>query len=627
MSLIQHVTQQEGTDRDEALVDLFLPSVDRQISRQEATERRLSLESHLSSVGFLGVTAGKSIRRVISYDVLTKPDEPVAGEADGGLTPYKVSASKRGAQVIVTVLVCWFASGIVFGFAALKPILIEEGVFRNLCTPEEIDADVEVCFEQDLRLNFFFSLASTTANVSALPVGTILDRYGPKICFYLGALALAAGSVLMSLAFQIAEFDGYTIGNFFLALGGTFIFLPSFQIANAFPKYSGSIVALVTGAFDASAAVFLFYRIAYDATNRAFKPQSFFLAYLAVPVAIIIAQLTLLPTENYKTGAQLELKIQKNEDVTRDLHSSDDDLPEDQVMRRRKARSERRRKRLSQLDDLVGDQLERKMRDEKQEQTADTSGVWGALHNKSASEQMMSPWFILLTLLTVLQMVRMNYFIATIREQYTYMLGSVDLAAKVNDFFDWALPLAGVVSTPFLGALLDNVSTPGVLLVLVVIITAIGIIGSISALWAGYVNVLLFVFLRPLYYSAMSDYATKVFGFATFGRVYGTIICFSGLVNLSQTGIDALTKGTFNGNPVPVNVFLAASAFVIGSTLVIYVTVQVYRMRRRLDEEDSITITTGVGSIMESLLEEDEPRGYGTLQRDSREYGRPPWET
>lgn len=202
------------------------------------------------------------------------------------------------------------------------------------------------------------------------------------------------------------------------------------------------------------------------------------------------------------------------------------------------------------------------------------------------------------------------------------MLGSVKLAEKVNDFFDVALPVAGVIATPFLGALLDNVSTPGVLSLLVVIIAAIGVIGSISTLWAGYVNVLLFVFLRPLYYSAMSDYATKVFGFATFGRVYGTIICVSGLFNLSQTAIDALTKGLWHGNPIPINIILAASAFVVGTALVIYVAVQVYRMRKRLDEEDAITVTnTEVGSIMESLLEEDEPRSYGTVNRP-----RQPWE-
>jgi MFS family permease len=251
-------------------------------------------------------------------------------------------------------------------------------------------------------------VASTTANVSALPVGTLLDRYGPKICFLLGSLFLATGSILMSLAFQIEKFDGYTIGNFFLALGGTCVFLPSFQIANAFPKYGGSIVALVTGAFDASAAVFLFYRLMYDASDRAFKPQTFFLVYLVVPVAIIIAQLTFLPTENYKTEAQLEMKIQKLEDATRDLHSSDDELPDNEIMKRRKARSARRKERLSKLDELVGDETVRKLREEKQEAKLETSGVWGALHNKSARDQMMTPWFILLTLLTVLQMVRMS---------------------------------------------------------------------------------------------------------------------------------------------------------------------------------------------------------------------------
>jgi MFS family permease len=450
----------------------------------------------------------------------------------------------------------------------------------------------------------------------------LLDRYGPKICFLLGSCFLAIGSILMSLAFQIEHFDGFTIGNFFLALGGTCVFLPSFQIANAFPKYGGSIVALVTGAFDASAAVFLFYRLIYDASDRAFKPQTFFLVYLLVPLAIIIAQLTFLPSENYKTEAQLEMKISHAGDAMRDVHSSDDELPDNEIWKRRKARSVRRKERLSKLDSLIGDEEVRKLREEKQEQKLETSGVWGALHNKSAKDQMLTPWFILLTLLTVLQMVRMNYFIATIREQYTYMLGSVEQAEMINNFFDWSLPLAGVIATPFLGALLDNVSTPGVLLLLVVIITAIGIVGSISALWAGYVNVILFVFLRPLYYSAMSDYATKVFGFATFGRVYGTIICVSGLVNLSQTGIDALTKGEFHGNPVPINIFLAGSAFFIGVALVTYVTVQVYRMRKRLDEEDAITVTnTDVGSIMESLLEEDEPRGYGTVNRQ-----RQPWE-
>lgn len=509
-----------------------------------------------------------------------------------------------------------------FGFAALKPILIKEGVFRDLCRQDELDAGIEVCYEQDLRLNFFFSLASTTANVSALPVGAILDRYGPKLCFLCGCFCLAAGSILMSLAFQIDEFDGYTVGNFFLALGGSFIFLPSFQIANAFPRYAGTIVATVTGAFDASAAVFLFYRLIYEATDGNFKPQTFFLVYLTVPFAIMVAQLTFLPSESYKTAPQLEMKIARAEDELRDVHDSDEELPQDELWRVRKGRSIQRRRRLKKLDKLVGDAQTRKEKEEKEEHRQEASGVWGALHNKPAHEQMLSPWFTLLALLTVLQMVRMNYFIATIHEQYKYMLKSRSLATRINDFFDWALPIGGVVSTPFLGLMLDNISTPGVLFILVVIITVIGVVGSIPALWAGYVNVIFFVLLRPLYYSAMSDYAAKVFGFATFGRVYGTIICFSGLINLCQTGINALTKGHFHGNPIPVNVFLAIAGFFIGTALVIYVSIQTHRMRKKLDEEDAITVTnTEADSVLDSLLEEDEPNGYGSIVPPR------PWET
>ncbi|KAF2274759.1 MFS general substrate transporter [Westerdykella ornata] len=605
MSLIQHVHTQEGADREEALVDLFLPPIERHASVERARERRLSLES-----GFGG--SQRSVRRVISYDALKPPEETTVAEEYGGVTQYHVSTFKRLAQVITTVLACWFASGIVFGFAALKPILINEGVFREMCDQDELDAGVEVCYKQDLRLNFFFSLASTTTNVSALPIGAILDRYGPKVCFLFGSACLSVGSILMSLAFRVDEFDGYTLGNFFLALGGSAIFLPSFQIANAFPKYAGTIVATITGAFDASAAVFLFYRLAYDATGGAFKPQTFFLAYLVVPLAIVVAQLTFLPTENYKTAPQLEMKIARAEDDTRDVHSSDEELPDEEVWKVRKTRSLHRQRRLKKLDELVGGPETRKHREEQEEHKHEVSGVWGALHNKTAREQMLSPWFYLLALLTVLQMIRMNYFIATIREQYTYMLDSTILAARINDFFDWALPIGGVLSTPFLGIMLDNLSTRVVLLLLTLIITAIGVVGSIPALWAGYVNVVLFCLLRPFYYSAMSDYAAKVFGFATFGRVYGTIICFSGLINLCQTGIDALTKGPFEGNPIPVNVFLAVAGFVLGTALVVYVSVQTYRMRKKLAEEDAMTVTD-MDSVLDSLVEEDEPQDYGTI--------------
>lgn len=83
-------------------------------------------------------------------------------------------------------------------------------------------------------------------------VGTILDKYGARAATLIGSFFLAVGSILMATAFWIPEFDGYIAGNILLSLGGTFVFVPSYTIGNAFPKHSGIIVAMVTGAFDAS---------------------------------------------------------------------------------------------------------------------------------------------------------------------------------------------------------------------------------------------------------------------------------------------------------------------------------------------------------------------------------------
>jgi len=98
----------------------------------------------------------------------------------------------------------------------------------------------------------------------------------------------------------------------------------------------------------------------------------------------------------------------------------------------------------------------------------------------------------------------MNYFIATIRDQYQYILDSKIQAERLNDFFDVALPLGGVLCTPFIGLLLDSISVPAILAVIVTLTTTIGILNTLPYLWSAYGTVLLFVIIRPLYYSAMS---------------------------------------------------------------------------------------------------------------------------
>lgn len=182
-------------------------------------------------------------------------------------------------------------------------------------------------------------------------------------------------------------------------------------------------------------------------------------------------------------------------------------------------------------------------------------------------------------------MTRINYFVATIRPQYEALLHSVEGAVKVNNFFDLALPIGGILSIPFIGVLLDHTSTVTVLFSLVTVATTIGLLGIVpDAMWAAYANICLFVLYRPFYYTAVSDYTAKVFGFKTFGTVYGTIICLSGLLNFSQSGLDYLLHQTFRGNPIPVNAMLLGLGLVSGVALVGYVGFRVRGLKRKMLE-------------------------------------------
>lgn len=407
-----------------------------------------------------------------------------------------------------------------------------------------------------------FAAAAVATNVFALPVGTILDRYGPRISSIAGSVLLAIGAVLLAFAEQL-PFDGYLPGYIFLALGGTFIFLPTFQLSNTFPNHSGFILALITGAFDSSSAIFLFYRLIYTASGNRFGPQKFFVIYLIIPLLILISQIFLMPSDSYKTISEIA-------EFVKSSSSGQGNGEGEPISQAQEARGNHSERTMNEYASLLAKNSDDKNQQE-EERKREISGVWGALHGRSALQQIKTPWFILITLFAVFQMMRINYFIATVETQYEYLLHSHALAKHVSHIFDVALPAGGAIAVPFIGLILDNLSTTFVLGLLVVIATTIGVAGVLPFNWAAYTNIALFVLYRPLYYTAISDYAAKIFGFYTFGKVYGLMICSAGALNLLQTALDVVTHKVFHGNPIPVNVTLLTIVLLVGSTLTGYV--------------------------------------------------------
>jgi len=377
------------------------------------------------------------------------------------------------------------------------------GHVRRLCTIVEANNFA-------LRLNLLFTLASLITNVSALPAGIILDWYGPKIASVIGCIFLLIGTAITAIGHYV-PFDAWLLGYISLALGGTFTFVPAFHLSNAFPAQAGTILALITGAFDASAFVFFIFRVLYS-RMPSLTTARFFTIYSIVPVIMLIAQLTIMPSKAYNTFTELEKVVEEIADPAYDAHDSDDEL--ESIVEVRKVqwkRHERRMGTLRKLKKVLGSAEEREEHKIKIAQVQKQSDVWGMLHGRSPLKQMRSRWFILITIFTVIQMARMNYFIATVRSQYEYLLGGDTEGAKwLNELFDVALPVGGLISVPFIGLILDNVPTEGVLGILVMLSSIIGILSCIPSIPGGIGQIFLFVLLRPLYYSAMSDYAAKV---------------------------------------------------------------------------------------------------------------------
>ncbi|KAI5964241.1 uncharacterized protein KGF55_002183 [Candida pseudojiufengensis] len=508
-----------------------------------------------------------------------------------------VSTSKRLTQVICAIIWCLFSAGVIFGFSALKVVLIKEKVYEHLCdfhttttstiiTTLENDDDeiIAKCTLQDLKLNKIFTIAAVITNVSALLIGYILDNYGPKICGFIGALFLYFGSFIFIYSTSLNNlvwFDPYIIGYSCLALGGPFLFISSFSLSNAFPKYSGTILALLTGAFDSSSALFLIYQKFYFKFNESFNLSNFFKIYLIVPVFITIIQIILMPWESYQTSSNDLLEIDENDlrnpveatplviennenhNESTPLISNHNPTPDNLDLRRR---------------DSVGDALKQPYINEREEDDSKyelhTSGIFGILHGYSSQYQIKTYWFLLICLFSTIQMLRINYFVATIGSQYQYIFNSYKLTKSLNSIFDIALPLGGVLSIPFIGLLLDNFSSIFVLNILVGISLLIGILGLISNYYLAILGVCLFVGYRPFFYTVISDLCAKIFGFETFGTVYGLIMCISGIINYGQIYLDFLTHTYFKMNPLPINLFLIGVFIIISLITLVYVHVQ-----------------------------------------------------
>lgn len=181
--------------------------------------------------------------------------------------------------------------------------------------------------------------------------------------------------------------------------------------------------------------------------------------------------------------------------------------------------------------------------------------------------------------LTTVQMLRINFLVATIKAQVLCFYKGEALTTGINHVFDLALPAGGITTTPFIGLVLVNI-TPLQVSLLSGISVVIGVAGCLAWHPATYAGIALMCLYRPFFYIKVSCYCAKVFGFDSFGSVYGTLICLSGFRNILQLWMNHVIHGYFTGDPVSVSATLTGATMVCAGLLVGFVRSQKRPMLR-----------------------------------------------
>ena len=96
-----------------------------------------------------GSSPARSEHKKISFNPVGSWEPQEAKEQPVGA--FEVSKAKRVLQVTIAVIYCLFSAGVVFGYAALKPVLIHEGVYSQFCSQEEVKMTEKTCYEQEIR--------------------------------------------------------------------------------------------------------------------------------------------------------------------------------------------------------------------------------------------------------------------------------------------------------------------------------------------------------------------------------------------------------------------------------------------------------------------------------------------